>query len=103
MEKNVISNSILKKQHSTLSSKVRNTLPPLYINVLLYIAQFPQFSKNQRDVEHFLGLSNPTITKLLKSMEKERWILRKFDQSDFRRKLIGLTEKSFILLSTEDK
>ena len=106
MEKNVFSNPILKKQHSpqghsTLSSTERNTLPPLYINVMLYIAQFPQFSKNQRDVEHFLDLSNPTVTKLLKSMEKERWILRKFDQSDFRKKLIGLTEKSFVLLSTE--
>jgi len=36
-------------------------------------------------------------------MEKERWILRKFDQSDLRKKLIGLTEKSFMLLSTENK
>ena len=50
---------------------VLQNLPPLYINVILYIAQFPQFSKNQRDVEHFLDLSNPTVTKLLKSMEKK--------------------------------
>lgn len=106
MDKQLISNPILKNQYSpqglsTLSDKGINTLPPLYINVILYIAQFPQFSKNQRDVEHFLDLSNPTVTKLLKSMEKERWILRKFDQSDFRKKMIGLTEKSFMLLTTE--
>ncbi|WP_414376333.1 MarR family transcriptional regulator [Streptococcus parasanguinis] len=62
----------------------------------------PKYCQNS-NIEHFLDLSNPTVTKLLKSMEKERWILRKFDQSDLRKKLIGLTEKSFMLLSTENQ
>ncbi|MDO7021004.1 MarR family transcriptional regulator, partial [Brachyspira innocens] len=49
---------------------------------------------NQRDIENFLGLSNPTIAGTLYRLEKKGFIKRKISSEDKRYKEIYLTPKS---------
>ena len=49
---------------------------------------------NQRDIENFLSLSNPTIAGTLLRLEKKGFIIRKISSKDKRYKEIYLTDKS---------
>lgn len=50
-------------------------------------------SLSQNDLAHMIGVSDPTITASLKSLERQGYIKREADPNDLRRKLCVLTEK----------
>ena len=54
----------------------------------------PAFSLRQVDIEDFFQISNPTVTGILRSLEKKGLIERKTTPDDSRSKLIGATEKA---------
>ena len=54
----------------------------------------PAFSLRQVDIEDFFQISNPTVTGILRSLEKKELIERKTNPDDSRSKLIGTTEEA---------
>ena len=54
----------------------------------------PAFSLRQVDIEDFFQISNPTVTGILRSLEKKGLIERKTNPDDSRSKLIGTTEEA---------
>ena len=54
----------------------------------------PAFSLRQVDIEDFFQISNPTVTGILRSLEKKGLIERKTNPDDSRSKLIGATDKA---------
>ena len=54
----------------------------------------PAFSMRQVDIEDFFQISNPTVTGILRSLEKKGLIERRTNPDDTRSKLIGVTDKA---------
>ena len=52
---------------------------------------------NQKDLEIFLGISNPSVTSLMKTMVAKRLILRLPDRSDARSYLLHITPRALEL------
>ena len=48
---------------------------------------------NQKDIEHFMGISNPSVTSLMKTMVGKDFIRRMPDRSDARSYLLELTAR----------
>ena len=65
--------------------------------VIGYLYEHREADVYQRDMEKQFSVSRPTMTEILKSMEKNGLIMRTHDESDARLKKISLTDKSLAL------
>lgn len=63
-------------------------------DILLYLIAHNKEEINQRDIEQFFKLSNPTVSGILDRLEVKGFIIRKPSTKDARFKQIELTEKS---------
>lgn len=61
---------------------------------LKYLYLFDNGSLNQRDLEQYFHMSNPTVTRILQNLEKEGWIKRLANGKDKRHKQLHLTDKA---------
>ena len=64
------------------------------IEVLIYLHRNQDHKINQREIEHSLHRSNPTITGILNRLEKNGFIVRESCNQDARYKYIVSTEKA---------
>ena len=67
------------------------------LDVLLCIAQGCGRPVNQRDIEEELRLTNPTVTGILKRLERKGFVTRTVGSRDRRYKEVRLTEKCALL------
>lgn len=69
-------------------------------DLLLYLGGAKRHKKevNQKDIENYFRLSNPTVTGLLKRLEDKGFVRRVQSKTDGRNKLIFLTEQSEMIL-----
>lgn len=80
--------------------KVANTLLAPYdlshaqFKVMILLYSRPQFTIRQVDIEDFFQISNPTVTEILRALERKGLIERRVNPEDIRSKLIGTTEKA---------
>ena len=63
--------------------------------VLYHLLQSTKSEVNQRDIEKALNLRNPTVTGILKRMEKKGLVLIVQNSADQRKKNVHLTEKAY--------
>ncbi len=96
---NFIIGKLIKQLHIALennfnkfSKKYKLTSSQMYI--LIFLLHNENKIVNQRDIENFLSLSNPTIAGTLLRLEKKGFIIRKISSKDKRYKEIYLTDKS---------
>ncbi|EHI68591.1 MarR family winged helix-turn-helix transcriptional regulator [Streptococcus ictaluri] len=61
---------------------------------LKYLYLFDNGSRNQRDIENYFNMSNPTVTRILQNLEKEGWLQRLANGKDKRQKQLYLTKKA---------
>ncbi len=71
----------------------RFDLTPAQASILIYLASVDH-SVNQRELEYYFKLSNPTVTGLMKRMEAKGFISRVTNPEDGRSKYIQLTPKA---------
>ena len=62
--------------------------------VLIYLLLNQNNEVNQKDIENYLNLKNPTVTGILNRLEKKDFITRITSYKDARHKIIVLTDKS---------
>ena len=62
--------------------------------VLIYLLLNQNNEINQKDIENYLNLKNPTVTGILNRLEKKDFITRTTSNKDARHKIIVLTDKS---------
>jgi len=97
--------SVLIKRTSLEFDKIANTmLSPYHLTntqfkILRYLAENPDLTITQRNLEHNFSMTNPAITGILQNLEKKGLIIRKVNPSDGRSKVIGLTDQSMSLSS----
>ncbi len=65
--------------------------------VLEYLSNPPEDSLTQKDIEHHFGLRHPTVSGILKRLEKHGFIRAEVCESDRRAKNIYLTEKAVLV------
>lgn len=71
----------------------RYDLTAAQASILIYLDR-ADHPVNQRELEHYFRLSNPTVTGLMKRMETKGFIRREISMEDSRSKHILLTEKA---------
>lgn len=69
-------------------------LTPAQYKVIKYVLRHQDAPVRQRDIEIFYSMRNPTVTGILKNLEKNQWIKRVKNDRDARSKVIKLTEKT---------
>lgn len=96
---NFIIGKLIKQLHIALennfnkfSKKYKLTFSQM--DILIFLLHNEDKIVNQRDIENFLSLSNPTIAGTLLRLEKNGFIIRKISSKDKRYKEIYLTDKS---------
>lgn len=62
--------------------------------ILKYLYFRPPATVCQRDIENYFSLTNPTVTGVLKNLERDGWVERIRNPHDARSKLLQLTQKS---------
>lgn len=67
-------------------------------NILIFLSKVDH-QVNQRELESYFHLSNPTVTGLMKRMEAKGFIRREVSREDGRAKYIILTEKAMEISS----
>lgn len=81
------SNALLKPYNLTHSQ----------FKIIKYLYSRKDTSTVQKDIESFLDMSGPTITKILSILEKNGWLIRVASDKDKRQNNIILSEKSMML------
>ncbi len=70
-------------------------LTAVQCQILLFLFHQDEMQEvNQRDIERMYGLSNPTVSGILKRLEEKELIVRKICKKDGRYKKIEVTEKA---------
>lgn len=77
----------------------RYDLTPAQASILIYL-DAADHSVNQRELERYFKLSNPTVTGLMKRMEAKGFICRTMNPEDGRSKCIRLTPKALEVSSS---
>ena len=90
---------LIKELHTTLDNRFnrfldKHKLTSSQMDILMFLYHNEEKVINQRDIENFFGLSNPTIEGNLYLLEKKGFIKRKVSLEDKRYKEIYLTQKS---------
>ena len=65
--------------------------------VLEYLSNPPADSPSQKDIEHHFNLQHPTVSGILKRLEKHGFIRTEICETDRRAKNIYLTEKAVLV------
>lgn len=60
----------------------------------LFEAEKKHVEVQQKDLEEYFYLKNPTVTGILDRLEKKKYIIRKVSKEDKRKRIIVLTEKA---------
>jgi MarR family transcriptional regulator, organic hydroperoxide resistance regulator len=85
----------ISRAHQLFNKFYQEPLNEFNLTYVQYITLLSLWEKDGVTVNHLsqkLGLSNGTLTPLLKRLEKAGWITRTRDHADERRVLINLTE-----------
>lgn len=96
---NFIIGKLIKQFHIALENNFNKfskkyKLTSSQMDILIFLLHNEDKIVNQRDIENFLSLSNPTIAGTLLRLEKKGFIIRKISSKDKRYKEIYLTDKS---------
>ena len=96
---NFIIGKLIKQLHIALENNFNKfskkyKLTSSQMDILIFLLHNEDKIVNQRDIENFLSLSNPTIAGTLLRLEKKGFIIRKISYKDKRYKEIYLTDKS---------
>ena len=96
---NFIIGKLIKQLHIALENNFNKfskkyKLTSSQMDILIFLLHNENKIINQRDIEIFLSLSNPTIAGTLLRLEKKGFIIRKISSKDKRYKEIYLTDKS---------
>lgn len=96
---NFIIGKLIKQLHIALENNFNKfskkyKLTSSQMDILIFLLHNENKIVNQRDIENFLSLSNPTIAGTLLRLEKKEFIIRKISSKDKRYKEIYLTDKS---------
>lgn len=96
---NFIIGKLIKQLHIALENNFNKfskkyKLTSSQMDILIFLLHNKDKIVNQRDIEIFLSLSNPTIAGTLLRLEKKGFIIRKISSKDKRYKEIYLTDKS---------
>ncbi|TXJ20306.1 MarR family transcriptional regulator [Brachyspira aalborgi] len=96
---NFIIGKLIKQLHIALENNFNKfskkyKLTSSQMDILIFLLHNEDKIVNQRDIENFLSLSNPTIAGTLLRLEKNGFIIRKISSKDKRYKEIYLTDKS---------
>ena len=96
---NFIIGKLIKQLHIALDNNFNKfskkyKLTSSQMDILIFLLHNENKIVNQRDIENFLSLSNPTIAGTLLRLEKKGFIIRKISSKDKRYKEIYLTDKS---------
>lgn len=96
---NFIIGKLIKQLHIALENNFNKfskkyKLTSSQMDILIFLLHNENKIVNQRDIENFLSLSNPTIAGTLLRLEKKGFIIRKINSKDKRYKEIYLTDKS---------
>lgn len=96
---NFIIGKLIKQLHIALENNFNKfskkyKLTSSQMDILIFLLHNEDKIVNQRDIEIFLSLSNPTIAGTLLRLEKKGFIIRKISSKDKRYKEIYLTDKS---------
>ena len=99
---NFIIGKLIKQLHIALENNFNKfskkyKLTSSQMDILIFLLHNENKIVNQRDIENFLSLSNPTIAGTLLRLEKKGFIIRKISSKDKRYKEIYLTDKSIEL------
>ena len=73
---------------------VEYKLTMVQYKILKYLYFQPPATICQRDIEKYLSMTNPTVTGVLKNLERDGWVERLRNPHDARSKLLQLTDKS---------
>lgn len=87
-------NLTLEREKNTYFEKMNITSSQGDILLFLEYARKNELQINQKKIEEYFQLSNPTITGLLNRMEEKKLIKRVKSHSDARTKFILLTQES---------
>ena len=76
---------LIKELHTALDNRFnkfldKHKLTSSQMDILMFLYHNEQKIVNQRDIENFLGLSNPTIAGTLYRLEKKGFIKRKISR-----------------------
>ena len=96
---NFIIGKLIKELHIALENNFNKfskkyKLTSSQMDILIFLFQNEEKKINQRDIENYLRLTNPTIAGTLLRLEKKGFITRKRGTEDKRCKEIYLTDKS---------
>lgn len=96
---NFIVGKLIKELNTSLENNFNKyfkkyKLTSSQMDILMFLFSNEDKIVNQRDIENYLGLTNPTIAGTLFRLEKKGFIKRKRGLEDKRYKEIYLTEKS---------
>lgn len=96
---NFIIGKLIKELHIALENNFNKfskkyKLTSSQMDILIFLFQNEEKKINQRDIENYLRLTNPTIAGTLLRLEKKGFIIRKISSKDKRYKEIYLTDKS---------
>ena len=96
---NFIIGKLIKQLHIALENNFNKfskkyKLTSSQMDILIFLLHNENKIVNQRNIENFLSLSNPTIAGTLLRLEKKGFIIRKISSKDKRYKEIYLTDKS---------
>ena len=80
-------------------SAAQYDLTPAQASIIIYLDNVDH-AVNQRELEHYFKLSNPTVTGLMKRMESKGFIQRIANPEDARSKYIQLTPKAMEVASS---
>lgn len=93
--------NVFEKDSNKLFRKLNLTSSQAAVMFFLLIC--PKKEINQKDIEKELGLKNPTVTGILKRMEKKGLTYSTVNPRDNRYKNIYLTEKAGVIHARLDK
>lgn len=98
LEKNLRIGMLLRMLYFSLVGKCNRDLADIDLTgaqgeVIGYLMSNEGREVNQKDIEKEYGLMNPTVTGILKRLEKKGFIIRLKSRQDERCKIIELTEK----------
>lgn len=93
---------LIKELHTALENNFNKffrkyKLTSSQMDILMFLFKNEKNTVNQRDIENYLSLSNPTIAGTLLRLEKKGFITRKISLEDKRYKEIYLTDKAWEL------
>lgn len=104
MDKKIKLGILFKRINNTFEAEINNVLKSdditkVQCDVLLYLGRHLDKEISQRDIEKYLGISNPTVSGILDRLENKELVERVVSKKDARYKHIVQTNKAKLLIS----